>query len=79
MAKSTIVKDSQGDFLRKRTAAEPERKHTENGVSSLFTHSHSHSHSHSHAEGSAEEADRLLAALKGKGMCQLQLLVRVGS
>jgi hypothetical protein len=68
MAKSTSVKRTNGDSLRKRTAAEAEHKHTENGASSLFTHSHSHSHSHSHAEGSAEEADRLLAALKGKGV-----------
>jgi hypothetical protein len=63
MSHSSSVNHSNGSALRKRTEAKQSEV-----ASSSWTHSHSHSHSHSH-EGSAEEADRLLAALKGKGGC----------
>lgn len=54
-----------GESLRKRTGGEVDGHEHGN---SWMPHVHTHSHSHSHgAEGSAEEADRLLAALKGKG------------
>ncbi|UZJ52999.1 hypothetical protein CBS101457_002319 [Exobasidium rhododendri] len=72
---SDLASHSQtnADSLRKRTAGEVSREGNHlnehsSSSSSWLPHVHSHSHSHSHgAEGSAEEADRLLAALKGKG------------
>jgi hypothetical protein len=54
------------DSLRSRSVKQADHEHSHS--SSWVPHIHTHSHSHSHgAEGSAEEADRLLAALKGKG------------
>lgn len=64
----------ESDALRKRNVSTVD-SHVHNGhhehkddhhhgVASLFGHSHNHSHG---AEGSPEEADKLLAALKGKG------------
>ncbi|CEH17093.1 related to mmt1-mitochondrial iron transport protein [Ceraceosorus bombacis] len=48
--------------LRKRKDPDAARKHHEHSHSHGFGHSHSHAH-----EGSAEEADKLFAALKGQG------------
>lgn len=76
MAKSKgAASQKNGSALRKRIAgkeASEKHEHHDHSASASSSwiphmHTHSHSHSHSHAEGSAEEADRLLAALKGKG------------
>ncbi|PWN27384.1 cation efflux protein [Jaminaea rosea] len=63
---SAATVEAPGSGLRQRTKRE-EHEHDHDHSS----HSHSHSllggHDHSHAHGSPEEADRLIAALKGKG------------
>lgn len=68
VAQSTALPAAAGDAatsLRKR-AAEDKHTHTHGHEA----HSHGilgHSHAHGHDHGSPEEADRLIAALKGKG------------
>lgn len=86
-SKGADASHKNGSALRKRTTGKGEEeaseKHDQYDSSSSSSwiphmHTHSHSHSHSHAEGSAEEADRLLAALKGKGeLCNFCFLFSI--
>ena len=78
MSTSTTIDAGNAASLRKRAVDQhASDKHEHGGpegsaASSWVPHVHTHSHSHG-AEGSAEEADRLLAALKGKGECKRRL------
>ncbi|EPQ32091.1 uncharacterized protein PFL1_00288 [Pseudozyma flocculosa PF-1] len=72
MSSSTAVPANEGELRQRKGAAAEEdagAAHHDHGHGdhdhkhSLFGHSHHHGHDH----GSAEEADQLIAALKGKG------------
>lgn len=78
---STMPAEIESDNALRNRKSDVTSRTSENGKSSAIEHNHdhaheqhshgwlgAHSHSHSHgAEGSAEEADKLLNALKGKG------------
>ncbi|PWN50893.1 hypothetical protein IE53DRAFT_386781 [Violaceomyces palustris] len=73
MSKSSSISVSDTSAAVKRNSANGQAKHDHDdqhshshGVAGWLGGGHSHSHSHAH-EGSVEEADKLLAALKGKG------------
>ncbi|CCF53870.1 hypothetical protein NDA11_000994 [Ustilago hordei] len=71
---SSIVdatKSGEAELHQRKKNASPNGVNAGTKTSAVLGHSHSHSHHHGHHHGhdhgSAEEADALLAALKGKG------------